>query len=85
MSDWISRSAAFEIIKREDKKNAMLQIARLQSAELMPVIHAHWIEINEDLFECSNCHNWLIHYDKYYPKYCSECGAKMDEDLEENS
>ena len=83
MTDWISRSAAFEIIKREDKKNAMLQIAQLPSIEL--IIHAHWKEITENLFECSNCHNWLIHYDKYYQKYCSECGAKMDEDLEENS
>ena len=43
------------------------------------VVHAKWVwdELFHD-YTCSNCHNW----DLKTPNYCSNCGAKMDMDLE---
>lgn len=48
-----------------------------------PVRHGRWLDIcktDARLRECSVCHNWQVHYEKYIPKYCPECGAKMDGD-----
>lgn len=36
----------------------------------------HWIEIDMDMYECSECHKGLSVYEK--ENYCSHCGAKME-------
>lgn len=51
-----------------------------------PVRHGHWIEDHMD-WKCSCCNTvfhddleWILAYDgQAMPKYCPECGAKMDE------
>ncbi len=46
-----------------------------------PVVHAHWIE-DDDCQICSNCgeeHCWA----EYRASYCEDCGAKMDEEMDE--
>lgn len=54
------------------------------------VRHGRWKIIEDDetghLVECSECKEWLhMDYD-YVAKYCSECGAKMNmEDEEEKA
>ena len=70
----------------------------LPPADVAPVIHAHWIDCNgkpvesdsngcpKDSCWCSHCHEWLVASDEYMVigKYCPNCGAKMDEEGEEN-
>lgn len=48
-----------------------------------PVRHGHWIDVgsNDDLWRCSVCGELQI----CYGRYCSTCGAKMDEVEDENS
>lgn len=51
------------------------------TADVKPVVHAHWIERNnksylDGLFECSNCSE----FNGWRATYCPDCGAVMDED-----
>ena len=59
-------------------------IDRQVTADVEPVIHAHWIiheraeEVEGRLisnYECSHCHEWF----RDNRRRCGECGAKMDE------
>ena len=76
-----------EYIKREDA----IRIARLQgkhaqfdgmAQDVAPVRHGRWVSINEYPYEkCSICgetHGTVRCLDKY----CPNCGAKMDEEVE---
>ena len=75
-------------------KTALRYIEKLMTADVAPVIHAHWIGTEYDgyadghpvydTYECSNCRN-EIDTDGYEPMfdYCPKCGAKMDEEFEE--
>lgn len=64
-------------------------INALPTADVQPVIHAHWIELpkalnsNENPCQCSNCKH-ILSFMNYYPKskYCDNCGAKMEEGAE---
>ena len=49
----------------------------LPIADVMPVVHAHWIE-KTFTFACSACYGDSV--DNY--AYCPRCGAKMDEEVE---
>lgn len=54
-----------------------------------PTIHAYWIELpkalnpNENPCKCSNCGHILSFY-YHYPKskYCDECGARMNKEVD---
>lgn len=63
-------------------------INRQIAADVAPVVHGRWISKNhhgyEWIFVCSNCG-----YIDGYPfndrsNYCPNCGAKMDEPIEES-
>lgn len=88
---WIrhtSRDGLEDDIRRVAFKDA---IERIPTADVQEVKHAKWVHYGEDI-QCSNC----LHVSDdicfegdmdsgYYtvlPHYCSNCGAKMD--LEEN-
>ena len=59
----------------------LLSIQKFPSADVVPVIHAHWRYMHRSksfgLFvgACSNCGSPNIVAD-----YCGNCGAKMDEE-----
>lgn len=70
------------------------QISELPTADVAPVIHAHWIDTGESEIVCSHCGHLTIHLDfedktiemsdglafaLCNPPYCKHCGAKMDE------
>ena len=45
------------------------------TADVAPVVHAHWIRTNSGKWRCSRCRG---RHDR--PKrYCGECGARMNE------
>ena len=59
------------------------EIEAAPTVDAEPVVHGRWLDIcktDARLRECSVCHNWQVHYEKYIPKYCQECGARMDGD-----
>lgn len=48
------------------------------TADVVPVVHAHWIRTNSGKWRCSRCRG---RHDR--PKrYCGECGARMNEQKE---
>lgn len=64
-------------------------IKELPAADVAPVVHGRWIKDNDSFqtdddyyccyfdYNCSNCGE--VVNDRYkLPKYCPECGAKMD-------
>lgn len=55
-------------------------IYKLPAADVAPVKHGHWIQIDKNKCECSNC--GIIVLIAVYPhgdkNYCPTCGAKMD-------
>lgn len=66
----------------------MNEIKEIPPADVAPVIHARWIKHKIDKYDftlhCSNC-AWIdeinSEWGKY--KYCPNCGAKMDENENE--
>lgn len=59
--------------------SAQAAVINSRSADVVPVVHAHWIPHYDDfdglVNECSHCHaEGMID-----GKYCPNCGAKMDE------
>jgi len=51
-----------------------------------PIVHAHWIpESGANSFKCycSNCRKYHYIDCMKYNAYCSDCGAKMDEEAEQ--
>ena len=62
----------------------------MENAELedvAPVIHAHWLPIEsavhvEKSGACSNCGEAWIITDTTYFYYCPNCGAKMDDEVD---
>lgn len=56
------------------------------TADVKPVVHAHWIlhDDNNDIWDCSNCKAHIFINVLYgnKAKYCPNCGAIMDEEVE---
>lgn len=50
------------------------------NADVAPVKHGHWIQVDKNKCECSNC--GIIVLIAVYPhgdkNYCPNCGARMD-------
>lgn len=59
-------------------------IESLKSAEVVPVVHAHWIQTSAEdengnaYYSCSNCGRGESHNPIVEVPYCWKCGAKMD-------
>ena len=54
-------------------------IDKIPTADVAPVVHAHWIKRVGGYFDCSNCgavSDWKS-------PYCPRCPAKMDEEVEQ--
>ena len=58
---------------------------RNRTADIDLVRHGHWIDIDPESYiwkvRCSECSNErsMMSTQGRHPKYCEECGAKMDE------
>lgn len=64
-------------------------VRQIRKIEAEPVKHAHWIEHRTNSgnmhYKCSHCGKEVAYpYAKKRWKYCIECGAKMDEEEENN-
>ena len=47
-----------------------------------PVRHGHWVKNDNGTYSCSECHSWIPNEQHYYARYCLFCGAKMNEEKE---
>lgn len=77
MSDYISREAALEIVKRTsgDYAAAFSEIRKLP-ADVEPVRHGRWVDIWGN-YTCSEC-EYMWEDSGYKTPFCPICGAKMD-------
>ena len=64
-------------------------IEQIQRIEAEPVRHARWIDPVHGVYKCSNCGNYLdfhgVNAGRGDANYCPNCGAKMDEEMENKS
>ena len=49
----------------------------VETADVAPVVHAHWVIKDTGLPICSHCEGACV----YKADYCPNCGAKMDEEV----
>ena len=92
MSDYIERQAVIDAIHCDititGRQNAELvastigafvdRVKSLPSADVVPVVHARWVNYSPVTIKCSRCGH-VIHDWRYSEcKYCPNCGAKMD-------
>lgn len=47
-----------------------------------PVRHGHWVRNDNGTYSCSECQSWIPNEQYHYARYCLHCGAKMDEEKE---
>lgn len=100
IDDWIDEVFDMHTInKHEDELrdlcwkviNGMLNVIKTETiADVQPVRHGKWIELEEpyiNTYECSNCGRWFaldygtLEENDY--NYCPNCGAKMEEEENE--
>ena len=59
-------------------------IYNAKTIDSVPVVHAHWIKQEREIFKCSNCGNYLdfrgVNAGRGDANYCQNCGSKMDEE-----
>ena len=63
-----------------------VQLGRMTAADVAPVVHGHWEQVDDTKCRCSRCD--IIALIGLYPhgdkNYCPNCGAKMDEEEHNN-
>ena len=62
-------------------------VRQIRKIDAEPVVHAHWIEHRTNNgnvhYTCSHCGKEVAYpYAKKRWKYCIECGAKMEEEVQ---
>lgn len=72
----------------DDDMIMRLQIAleRCQEVDAEPIVHSAWTRTGQSFinpnkflcFCCARCHHELDEHIRIEPKYCPNCGAKMD-------
>lgn len=92
MAKYIEREAALHAILGEPTESHYPswyaeRIKALPAADVVPVVHGHWIWHEEEFeYECSACHCRfgynhmfeLFDHGFQYANWCPNCGSKMD-------
>ena len=83
MGDYIRREDAVDAVKHAWAKGIepSQYIESLEPADAAPVVHSQWVLGGYDdmYYVCERCgHKQSEYYHKPTAKYCSNCGAKMD-------
>lgn len=64
---------------------ALRRLNEYPSAEVLPVRHAHWEQLKTDGTESAYMCTWCNKTVGSEFDYCPKCGAKMDEEVEEEA
>lgn len=83
-----AESSSTEQYKVANAINDILpEFCRLIESDTEPVVHAHWIDKCVRDWHCSNCGGTIQkvrivdgYCNEDLPKFCPDCGAKMDEE-----
>ncbi len=77
------------IITRQEYVGALTLKERLRrllesqpTVDAEPVRHGRWVMNDNGTYSCSECQSWIPNEQHYYARYCLFCGAKMDEEKE---
>ncbi len=76
------------------RKGVMDMLTTLPTVDAVPVRHGHWVKWYEAVYDsfgvgyaphykCSECDTEYDQYDAMRMNYCSNCGAKLIEDIDE--
>ena len=92
MDEYIEREAVLMKLMQDGCNAKNLQsISDMPAANVAPVVHGQWIGkpiCGNDNCRCSECGSWYnIHANlrgEVMQKYCPNCGAKMDDPVEED-
>ena len=82
MPDYIDREAANLALAEQgfDWDKAKQALASVPAADVVPVVHGRWIQVDSTKCRCSHCD--IIALIALYPhgdkNFCPNCGAKMD-------
>ena len=85
MAEYIDREKAYDAVLFATcgtgyQYEATYAIDRIPEADVAPVVHGHWTQVDDTKCRCSNCD--IIALIGLYPhgdkNYCPNCGAKMD-------
>lgn len=95
MAEYIDRAeAGAVVIVAKNGEDALTALARLPAADVAPVIHAHWEQVEVKEYKaaklliasmfcpvCNRYHNEVYHYGdpRHNVNCCPFCGARMDE------
>ena len=95
MAEYINKSTllkSFAPIYEHDKYTGLTfetakqiitdHINSFPTVDAEPVRHGHWIKNDNGTYSCSECQSWIPNEQHYYARYCLHCGAKMDEEKE---
>ena len=59
-------------------------IDRMPTVDAVPVRHGRWIQVSQDRANCNRCNcesgKMIKQGERYFPKFCPECGADMRKD-----
>ena len=93
MADYIRREDALFALRKAERGGSMTALTRLErayaeiqempAADVAEVVHGEWIKddfLSDDVNnaeKCSQCGELIGWFGKL-PKYCPNCGAKMD-------
>ena len=72
------------VINSQDVMFIRKLIADLETEDVKPVVHTRWVTLASGVdCICNHCsHYWIAVDEKYDFKYCPNCGAKMDSDVD---
>lgn len=87
MVEYIDREAANLALAEQgfDWDKAKQALASVPAADVVPVVHGRWIQVDSTKCRCSHCD--IIALIALYPhgdkNFCPNCGAKMDMAVED--
>lgn len=98
MAEYIDREAAKSAVCNHwlDSSRSLDAINNIYAADVAPVVHGHWFFTEYEFFTCSACGNSYYNGAQstaqansylnrgHVYKYCPNCGARMDENEEDN-
>lgn len=74
---WVSHRA-----EKERLRDFINDIQSQPTVDAEPVKHGHWVKNDNGTYSCSECHSWIPSEQHHYARYCLFCGAKMNEEEE---
>lgn len=74
------------LAQMDERIKAKKMVADAPTVDAVPVVHGRWIQVSQDRANCNRCNcesgKMIKQGERYFPKFCPECGADMRKDGE---